>query len=48
MSAKKILILAGDCIGPEVMSQARRVLEWFNETGEASFEMEEGLAEHAP
>jgi len=43
MTTKKILILAGDCIGPEVMVQARRVLEWFNETGEASFEMEEGL-----
>ena len=43
MSTKKILILAGDCIGPEVMAQARRVLGWLNETGAASFEVEDGL-----
>ncbi|NKB42886.1 MAG: 3-isopropylmalate dehydrogenase [Alphaproteobacteria bacterium] len=43
MTTKKILILAGDCIGPEVMVQARRVLDWFNETSSASFEFEEGL-----
>jgi 3-isopropylmalate dehydrogenase len=28
-TAKKILILPGDGIGPEVMAEARRVLEWF-------------------
>ncbi|MDG2242737.1 MAG: 3-isopropylmalate dehydrogenase [Rhodospirillaceae bacterium] len=43
MTTKKILVLAGDCIGPEVMVQARRVLDWFIETGAASFEFEEGL-----
>ena len=29
MSAKKILILPGDGIGPEVMAEVRRVLNWF-------------------
>jgi len=29
MSAKKILILPGDGIGPEVMGEVRRVLDWF-------------------
>ena len=43
MLTKKILILAGDCIGPEVMVQARRVLDWFNDAGAASFEVEDGL-----
>lgn len=43
MSTKKILVLAGDCIGPEVMVQARRILDWFNQSGAASFEIEEGL-----
>lgn len=43
MTTKKVLVLAGDCIGPEVMIQARRVLEWFNHAGIASFEIEEGL-----
>jgi 3-isopropylmalate dehydrogenase len=43
MSTKKVLVLAGDCIGPEVMVQARRVLDWLNESSAASFEIEEGL-----
>ncbi len=43
MGTKKILILAGDCIGPEVVAQARRVLDWLNDTGAASFEVEDGL-----
>ena len=29
MTAKKILILPGDGIGPEVMAEVRRVLDWF-------------------
>ena len=43
MPTQKILVLAGDCLGPEVMVQARRVLAWLNDTGAASFEIEEGL-----
>ncbi len=30
-TAKKILILPGDGIGPEVMAEVRRVLEWFRD-----------------
>ncbi|MGI9392379.1 MAG: isocitrate/isopropylmalate family dehydrogenase, partial [Parvibaculales bacterium] len=29
--SKKILILAGDGIGPEVMGEVRRVIGWFGE-----------------
>jgi len=43
MAVKKILILAGDCIGPEVMEQALRVLSWFNSVGLAEFEIENAL-----
>jgi 3-isopropylmalate dehydrogenase len=40
---KKILFLAGDGIGPEVMGQVRRVMDWLAQAGRASFEVEEGL-----
>jgi 3-isopropylmalate dehydrogenase len=43
MRNKKILVLPGDCIGPEVMTQALRVLEWFDTRGVVKFEIEEGL-----
>ena len=36
---KKLLLLAGDGIGPEVMAQAKRVLIWLQKTGRASFEV---------
>src|ERR1700721_1953827 len=31
MASKNILILPGDGIGPEVMGEVRRVLEWFRD-----------------
>jgi len=40
---KKILILAGDGIGPEVMDQARRIIGWMNDTGVATFDVSDGL-----
>jgi 3-isopropylmalate dehydrogenase len=40
---KKLLLLAGDGIGPEVMAQAKRVLNWLQKTGRASFEVSEDL-----
>ncbi len=43
MSTWKILLLAGDGIGPEIMAEARKILDWMNAEGIASFEMEEGL-----
>ncbi len=43
MSTHRILLLAGDGIGPEIMAEAKKILDWMNETGIARFEMEEGL-----
>ncbi|MBI4967239.1 MAG: 3-isopropylmalate dehydrogenase [Rhodospirillales bacterium] len=41
--AKSILILAGDGIGPEVMAQVKRVIDWMQKKGLAQFALEEGL-----
>jgi len=43
MTAKSLLILAGDGIGPEVMEQVKRVITWFNAKGKVAFKVEEGL-----
>jgi len=40
---KSLLLLPGDGIGPEVMAQARRVLDWLAATQRASFEITEDL-----
>ena len=40
---KKLLILAGDGIGPEVMCQVRRVIDWFDKRRAVSFDLEEDL-----
>jgi 3-isopropylmalate dehydrogenase len=42
-SNKKILVLPGDGIGPEVMNQVIRVAEWFDKRRIASFELSEDL-----
>ncbi|HEV2978427.1 MAG TPA: isocitrate/isopropylmalate family dehydrogenase, partial [Casimicrobiaceae bacterium] len=42
-SAKKLLLLAGDGIGPEVMAEVKRLLAFFARTGIAAFDIEEGL-----
>ena len=39
----KVLVLAGDGIGPEIMRQALRVIEFFDRRHLASFEISEGL-----
>ena len=44
MSAnRKLLILAGDGIGPEVMRQVRRVVDWMGRRRGIAFEVKEGL-----
>ncbi|MBS7812557.1 3-isopropylmalate dehydrogenase [Roseococcus pinisoli] len=44
MSAnKKLLVLPGDGIGPEVMAEVRRVIDWMGRNRRASFEIVEGL-----
>ena len=40
---KKILIMAGDGIGPEIMTQVRRVVEWFAEHRGVRLELQEEL-----
>ena len=40
---KKVLVLPGDGIGPEVMYETRRIMKWLEDTGHISFEVEEGL-----
>ena len=40
---KKLLILPGDGIGPEVMREVRRVLDWMAHRRSVTFEVEEGL-----
>jgi len=40
---KKLLILPGDGIGPEVIRETRRVIEWMERRRTATFEIEEGL-----
>ena len=42
-SNRKVLVLAGDGIGPEIMRQALRVIEFFDRRQIASFEVTEGL-----
>jgi 3-isopropylmalate dehydrogenase len=40
---KKLLILAGDGIGPEVMRQVHRVIDWFARKRAVAFDISEGL-----
>ena len=40
---KNLLILAGDGIGPEVMDQVVRVIDWFNNNKKLNFTIEEDL-----
>ena len=40
---KKLLVLAGDGIGPEVMYQVRRLIDWFDKRRSVSFDIDEDL-----
>jgi len=40
---KKLLILPGDGIGPEVMDEVRRVIDWMDKRRHVSFDIQEGL-----
>ncbi|MBV9551581.1 MAG: 3-isopropylmalate dehydrogenase [Alphaproteobacteria bacterium] len=42
-SNRSVLVLAGDGIGPEIMREAMRVMEFFDRRRIASFEVSEGL-----
>ena len=43
MATHKLLLLAGDGIGPEVMAEVKRLIDFLEKTGAAKFEVEEGL-----
>src|SRR5213595_399204 len=43
MATHKLLLLPGDGIGPEVMGEVQRVIDWLNKQGIASFETEQAL-----
>jgi 3-isopropylmalate dehydrogenase len=43
MATHKLLLLAGDGIGPEVMAEVKRLIDFLHKTGVAKFEFEEGL-----
>ena len=43
MASRKILVLPGDGIGPEVMREVRRVIEWLMRRRGLAFEIEEDL-----
>ena len=40
---RKILLLPGDGIGPEVISEVKKIIEWLNKNKSLDFEIEEGL-----
>src|SRR5262247_4702616 len=43
MATHKLLLLAGDGIGPEVMAEVKRLIAWMNDHGMGTFDTEEGL-----
>ena len=43
MATHKLLLLPGDGIGPEVMGEVKRLIDWINAQGIANFETEQGL-----
>ena len=40
---RKILLLPGDGIGPEVIAEVKKIIEWFNTKKSLDFETEEGF-----
>src|ERR671931_44413 len=43
MATHKLLLLAGDGIGPEVMAEVKKLIAWMNAHGMGRFESDEGL-----
>jgi len=43
MATHKLLLLPGDGIGPEVMAEVKRLIDWLDAKGIAKFETEQGL-----
>ena len=38
---RKILLLAGDGIGPEVIAEVKKIINWFNKNRSLDFEIDE-------
>ncbi|MBD8877266.1 3-isopropylmalate dehydrogenase [Roseibium polysiphoniae] len=43
MATHNLLLLPGDGIGPEIMTEVKKVISWFNARGGDTFESDEGL-----
>ena len=43
MSNPSLLILAGDGIGPEVMAEVRKIIDWYGDKRDVKFDVSEGL-----
>jgi len=43
MATNNLLLLPGDGIGPEIMTEVKKVISWFNARGGDTFETDEGL-----
>ncbi len=43
MKSRKILLLPGDGIGPEVVTEVKKTIEWFNKKKSLDFKIEQGL-----
>src|ERR1700712_4462895 len=43
MTTHKLLLLPGDGIGPEVMAEVKRLIDWLDAQGIAHFSTEQGL-----
>lgn len=43
MTSKKILLIDGDGIGPEVVGQAKKIIQFFNDNSDKKFETENAL-----
>ena len=41
---RKFLLLPGDGVGPEVVEEVKKIIQWFNSNKSLDFETEEGLA----
>ena len=40
---RKLLLLPGDGIGPEVVRETKKIIEWFNKNKSLDFEIDEEL-----
>jgi len=43
MTNPSLLILAGDGIGPEVMAEVRKIIDWYGTKRNVTFDVSEGL-----